>query len=102
MTKYEDFLLALYHAKLEFIGIKDGSQKTPWDSEIQRKIDALYGLCDASCEIEVNVIAAKSYFRDKLDYPKILDVVRECCKNKAGKNDFTFCFFNRLNLLTEN
>ena len=99
MNEFEEFHIALYHAKLEFIGIKSGDQKQSWNVEIQRNIDALYGLCDASYEIEAHVMAAKFYFRDKLDYPKILEVVRECCKNQAGKNDFTFIFFNRLNLL---
>ncbi|OFY82837.1 MAG: hypothetical protein A3F72_01765 [Bacteroidetes bacterium RIFCSPLOWO2_12_FULL_35_15] len=98
MTEFENFHFILAHSKIEFIGIRNGSQKAPWDSEIQRNIDALYGLCDTSCEIEAHIMAAKSFFRDKLDYPKILDVVRECCKNKAGKSDFTFVFFNRLSL----
>ena len=41
MTEYEDFLISLYYAKLEWMVMKSGNVPIPWNSVIQRDIDAL-------------------------------------------------------------
>lgn len=99
VNELEEFHLALYYAKMEFLAIKDGDHPAPWDSLIQRDIDALYGLCDSTYHIEAHIIAAKTYFRDRTDYPKILSAIKDCCKEQVDKYSFTFAFFNRLNML---
>lgn len=99
MNELEDFHMDLYHAKFEFISIKAGYKDPPWDIITQRNIDAFSGLCQPGNEIEAPILAAKTYFRDKISYPEIIEIVKACCKSQLNKNDFTFTFFNRLNIL---
>lgn len=100
MTNYEDFLISLYHAKLKWMAIKSGDVDIPWDTVIQRDIDALAGF--SIFEIEAHVIAVKSYFNEQMDYPAIVDVVRIGCIQQGEQrnaNAFTMCIYNRVELL---
>ncbi len=100
MTDYEDFLMSLYYAKLQWMAIKSGDVPIPWDATIQRDIDALGGF--TAFEIEAHVIASKNYFTKQIDYPKILEIIRTCCIQQGeqkNKNAFTMCVYNRVKLL---
>lgn len=97
MTEYEDFLVALYHAKLQREAIQSGYIPTPWDDLIQMKIDALSGFNEY--EIEAHALASKNYFRERVNYSEIIEVIRICCKDQGNRSSFTMCLFNRLAIL---
>ena len=100
MTDYEDFFLSLYHAKLKWMAIKSGDVTVPWNSSIQRDIDALAGF--SAFEIEAHVIVTKNYFKQQIDYLEIIEVVRICCIQQGKQrnaNAFTMCLYNRVKLL---
>ncbi len=99
MTEYEDFLMSLYYAKLEWMAMQSGNIPIPWNSIIQRDIDALSGF--SFYEIEAHIIATKSHFNKQIDYPKILEIIRTCCIQQGEQrnaNAFTMCVYNRIEL----
>jgi hypothetical protein len=99
MTNYENFLLSVYHAKLKWMAVKSNDVPIPWDATIQRDIDALASF--SAFEIEAHVIAVKSYYKEEIDYPAIIEVVRLCCIQQGEQrnvNAFTMCVYNRVEL----
>ena len=80
MTDFEEFHLDLYHAKLKLVNGDSGLSFGLWDELIQRNIDALSGLCHSVNQVEAHILAAKNYFREKISYPEIIEIVKVCCK----------------------
>lgn len=97
MAEYEDFLVSLYQAKLQWKAILSEHCPVSWDSSIQKKIDALSSFSEF--EIESHAIAAKNYFKEEINYSEILEVIRIGCVDKGNEKSFTVCLFNRLKLL---
>ncbi len=103
MTDYKDFLVCLYHSKLEWGAIKSEYVPVPWDATIQRDIDALGGF--GFFEIEAHVLASKNYFKEKIDFKGIIEVVRKCAIQQGeqrNRNAFTMCVFNKIQLQIQN
>ena len=101
MNELEDFNLDLYYAKLLYTGENAGLNANFWDKETQKNIDVLSHLCPPGYEIEAYIIAAKNYFRDKISYSEIIEIIKVCCKSQvdpSNKHAFTNAFFNRLKL----
>ena len=86
MTEYEDFLVCLYHSKLEWGAIKSEYIPVPWDATIQRDIDALVGF--SFFEIEAHVLASKNYFKEQIDFKGIVEVVRMSAGNFTHSDPF--------------
>lgn len=99
MAEYEDFLVSLFHAKLQWNAIQSDHLPLSWDNSIQKKIDALSGFSEF--EIESHAIGAKNYFNERISYSEIFEVIRIGCVDKGNKKSFTVCLFNRLKLLAE-
>lgn len=101
MNELETFHLDLYYAKLQLPTNGSGFSLGLWNEVTQKNIDALSHLCQAGIEVEAYIIAAKNYFREKISYPEIIEIIKACCKSQvdpSNKHAFTNAFFNRLKL----
>ena len=82
--------------------MKSGNIPIPWNSVIQRDIDALSDF--SFFENEAHVLAVKNHFKEKVDYTGAIEVVRMCCTQQGeqrNRHTFTMCVYNRMKLLPE-